>query len=69
MDHDRPRSVLTDPDVAEHVRDFFFTPGDVDGRRVWAHWCWCKYGVDFLKQDGEWRIWHFRWFERQAALA
>lgn len=29
-------SGLTDPEVAEHVPDFFFTPGDVDGRRVWA---------------------------------
>ena len=26
-------SGLTDPEVAEHVPDFFFTPGDVDGRR------------------------------------
>lgn len=56
-------SGLTDPEVAEHVPDFFFTPGDVQGKRVWAHWCWCKYGVDFLKQDGEWRIWHFRCYE------
>ena len=56
-------SGLTDPDVAENVPDWFFTPGDVDGKKVWAHWVWCKYGVDFLKQDGAWRIWHFRCFE------
>ena len=37
--------------------------GDVDGKPVWAHWVWCKYGVDFIKQDGEWRIWHFRCYE------
>ena len=30
---------------------------------MWAHWVWCKYGVDFIKQDGEWRIWHFRCYE------
>jgi hypothetical protein len=35
----------------------------VRGKKVWAHWVWCKYGLDFLKQDGEWRIWHFRCFE------
>jgi hypothetical protein len=23
-----------------------------------AHWCWNRYGVDFIKEDGEWRIWH-----------
>lgn len=56
-------SGLTDPDVASDVPEWFFTPGDVDGKQVWAHWVWCKYGVDFLKQDGVWRIWHFRCFE------
>jgi hypothetical protein len=23
-----------------------------------AKWIWEKYGVDFMKEDGEWRIWH-----------
>jgi SnoaL-like domain len=56
-------SGLTDPEVAEQQPDYFFEPDDVDGKKVWAHWVWCKYGVDFLKQDGVWRIWHFRCFE------
>jgi hypothetical protein len=24
-----------------------------------AHWCWCKYGMDFIKEDGQWKIWHY----------
>jgi hypothetical protein len=32
-----------------------------DGR-LQAHWCWGKYAIDFVKEDGEWRIWHFKWF-------
>lgn len=24
-----------------------------------AMWAWVKYGVDFIKEDGEWRFWHF----------
>ena len=24
-----------------------------------ANWCWCKYGLDFVKEDGEWKIWHY----------
>jgi hypothetical protein len=56
-------SGLTDPDVAANVPEYFFEPGEVQGKKVWAHWVWCKYGVDFLKQDGVWRIWHFRCFE------
>jgi hypothetical protein len=56
-------SGLTDPEVAAHQPEYFFEPDEVDGKKVWAHWVWCKYGVDFLKQDGQWKIWHFRCFE------
>jgi hypothetical protein len=56
-------SGLTDPEVAEQQPEYFFEPEDVLGKKVWAHWVWCKYGVDFLKQDGTWKIWHFRCFE------
>jgi hypothetical protein len=34
---------------------------------VWAHWVWCKYAVDFLRQDGEWKIWKFRCYELSRA--
>lgn len=23
-----------------------------------AYWAWCKYGCDFVKEDGKWKIWH-----------
>jgi hypothetical protein len=57
-----------DPEIARDVPDYVFSGGDVDGQPVWAHWVWCKYGVDFVKQDGpdgesQWRIWHFRCYE------
>jgi hypothetical protein len=56
-------SGLMDPEVARNVPAYVLSGGDVDGKPVWAHWVWCKYGVDFVKQDGEWRIWHFRCYE------
>ena len=56
-------SGLIDPEVAKDVPPWVFSGGEVDGKPVWAHWVWCKYGVDFIKQDGEWRIWHFRCYE------
>jgi hypothetical protein len=59
-------SGLTDPEVAEHLPPWVFS-GQVDGKQVWAHWVWCKYGVDFLKQDGRWRIWRFRCYELARA--
>jgi hypothetical protein len=24
-----------------------------------AFWAWTKYGVDFVKEDGEWKVWHY----------
>lgn len=27
--------------------------------KVDAHWEWDKYGVDFIKEDGQWKFWHF----------
>ena len=25
-------------------------------------WCWTKYACDFVKEDGQWKIWHFNNF-------
>jgi hypothetical protein len=27
-----------------------------------AHWMWCKYAVDFIKEDDGWKIWHYQVF-------
>lgn len=28
-----------------------------------AEWAWFKYGVDFIKEDSEWKIWHYQVFQ------
>lgn len=28
--------------------------------KLTARWSWYKYGVNFVKEDGEWKFWHFR---------
>lgn len=53
-------SGLSDPEVAKKAPASFFEPGLVDGKKVWAHWVQVRYYLDFLKQDGEWKIWHLR---------
>jgi hypothetical protein len=60
-------SGLTDPEVAKGSPDFMYSPGEVQGKKVWAHWVWCKYAIDFLRQDGQWRIWKFRCYELARA--
>ena len=27
---------------------------------VVAYWIWGLYAIDFIKEDGEWKFWHFR---------
>lgn len=56
-------SGLTDLAAAKQAPDFMFEKELVDGKKVWMHTVLVKYGVDFLKQDGEWKIWHFHCFE------
>ncbi|HKT04342.1 MAG TPA: nuclear transport factor 2 family protein [Rugosimonospora sp.] len=34
-----------------------FTTGELA-----AHWAWCKYGCDFIVEDGAWKIWHLHVF-------
>jgi len=26
--------------------------------KLQANWVWCKYGIDFVKEDGKWKFWH-----------
>lgn len=60
-------SGMSDPAVAARAPAGMFEPGLVEGKKVWAHWVQCRYHVDFLKQDDEWRIWHFRCVEISRA--
>jgi len=49
---------------AANMPDWMFEPNvEVDGKKVWMHNVYLKYGIDFIKQDGEWKIWHFHCFE------
>jgi len=60
-------SGLTDPEQAASMPPSMYSRGEVQGKKVWAHWVWCKYAIDFLKQDGQWRIWRFRCYELARA--
>ena len=39
----------------------------VDGKKAWAHWAFAKYGIDYIREDGEWRIWHFHAYDLTRA--
>lgn len=39
----------------------------VDGKKVWAHWAFAKYGIDYILEDGQWKIWHFHAYDLTRA--
>lgn len=39
------------------AKALWFSPGMEMGG-----WAYGKYGIDFVKEDGMWRIWHLKWF-------
>jgi hypothetical protein len=47
------------------AKGIFFSPGHETWKREGgniASWVWGKYGCDFIKEDGEWKIWHLHWY-------
>lgn len=61
-------SGLTKPEHAKNMPAWMFEPKvEVDGKKVWMHNVYLKYGIDFIKQDGQWKIWHFHCFETARA--
>jgi ketosteroid isomerase-like protein len=41
------------------ARAVWISPGhETVGEPREAHWAWCKYGCDFVREDGQWKIWH-----------
>ena len=65
-------SGLMSESQAAQMPSYFFEQAEaggnvVHGKRVWAHWVQMKYGVDFIRQDGHWKIWHFRCYEVSRA--
>ncbi len=56
-------SGLVEPEHAKNMPEWMFEKELVNGKKVWMHNVYLKYGVDFIKQDGQWKIWHFHCFE------
>ena len=58
---------LTTPSIqiaedGQTAKGLWISPGHETqmGKAIWA---WFKYGVDFIKEDGQWKIWHYQVFQ------
>lgn len=59
-------NVLTTPVIevagdGQTAKGVWVSPGictGVMGSKPSASWRWCKFGADFIKEDGQWKFWH-----------
>ena len=46
------------------AKGIWISPGhetaSMGGDKLTGHWVWLKYAMDFVKEDGEWKIWHWK---------
>ena len=64
--------IIVIADDGKTAKGVWYSPGvevgfrgekDKDGNPVASgNWWWEKYGVDFVKEDGEWKIWHIQMY-------
>ena len=40
------------------AKGVFMSPGHGTDGKTMPEWMWGRYGVDFIKENGEWKIWH-----------
>lgn len=65
--HDLTTEVIVVADDLKTAKAVWMSPG-VETRRnpetgaLTSFWCWVKYAVDFIEEDGEWKFWHFTIF-------
>ncbi len=61
--HTLTTPVIEVAEDGETAKAAWYSPGHLTAPRPdgtpQAFWHWDKYGVDFLKEDGQWKIWHF----------
>ncbi len=62
--HTLTTEVIEIADDGRTAKGLWMSPGfetrvsKADGKMT-AYWVWGKYAVDFVKEDGEWKFWHF----------
>ena len=59
------KAVVMSPGLETYYEDHAHVPPECyipEKAKMEAYWCWGKYSVDFIKINGEWKIWHLKWF-------
>lgn len=65
MIHTMTTPLIVVADDGRTAKGLFYSPGQVTQTPLGqpaANWMWERYAIDFIKEDGAWRIWHFNVF-------
>lgn len=60
--HTLTTPVIEVAEDGETAKGVWISPGYMTQpsiEKLRAYWHWDRYGVDFIKEDGKWKIWHF----------
>lgn len=62
--HDLTTEVIVVADDLKTAKGVWLSPGvetrrDPETGKLTSYWCWVKYAVDFVEENGEWKFWHF----------
>jgi hypothetical protein len=61
--HTTTTPVIEVAEDGKTAKGVWLSPGyatTVRGGKLQAFWFWERYGVDFVEEDGKWKIWHLR---------
>jgi hypothetical protein len=59
------KAVFMSPGLETYYEDHSHVPPECykEGEaKMQAYWCWGRYSADFIKRNGEWKIWHLKWW-------
>ena len=67
FEHQLTTPVIQVADDGQTAKGLWFSSGhettkDENGQLV-PNWCWGKFGADFIKEDGQWKVWHYHWYD------
>ena len=66
FEHQLTTPIIEVAEDGQTAKGLWFSPGHetpmIDGK-LEARWNWGKFGADFIKEDGEWKIWHFHFYD------
>jgi hypothetical protein len=65
MMHTMTTPLIVVADDGQTAKGLFYSPGQVTQTPLGqpsANWMWERYAIDFVKENGQWRIWHFNVF-------